>query len=188
MVYDIEFENMYSFREKVVFSMEGTETNAKSQNYFLHRTIDGKDAESPDIAVKEDPSTGDLYWVLNGEWLTGDDGKRVRANGKDGKDGKDGEDGKDAIAPTVRINPDTYVWEISVDGGKTWASTGTPAVGKDGQDGNDGQDGQDGKNGKDGRDGNQFILKVSKEESNDGAFMVIETKSGTWSIPIYENK
>jgi hypothetical protein len=34
MVYDIEFENMYSFREKVVFSMEGTETNAKSQNYF----------------------------------------------------------------------------------------------------------------------------------------------------------
>ena len=34
MIYDIEFENMYSFKEKVVFSMEGTETNAKSQNYL----------------------------------------------------------------------------------------------------------------------------------------------------------
>ena len=34
MIYDIEFENMYSFKEKVVFSMEGTETNAKNQNYF----------------------------------------------------------------------------------------------------------------------------------------------------------
>lgn len=34
MIYDIEFENMYSFKEKVVFSMEGTETNAKNQNYY----------------------------------------------------------------------------------------------------------------------------------------------------------
>lgn len=34
MIYDIEFENMYSFREKVVFSMEGIDTNAKNQNYF----------------------------------------------------------------------------------------------------------------------------------------------------------
>ena len=34
MIYDIEFENMYSFKEKVVFSMEGTATNVKSQNYL----------------------------------------------------------------------------------------------------------------------------------------------------------
>lgn len=34
MIYDIEFENMYSFKEKVAFSMEGTETNAKSQNFL----------------------------------------------------------------------------------------------------------------------------------------------------------
>ena len=34
MIYDIEFENMYSFKEKVVFSMEGTETNVKNQNFF----------------------------------------------------------------------------------------------------------------------------------------------------------
>ena len=34
MIYDIEFENMYSFKEKVVFSMEGTATNVKSQNCF----------------------------------------------------------------------------------------------------------------------------------------------------------
>ena len=34
MIYDIEFENMFSFKEKIVFSMEGTETNVKNQNYF----------------------------------------------------------------------------------------------------------------------------------------------------------
>lgn len=34
MIYDIEFENMYSFKEKVVFSMEGTAANVKSQNYL----------------------------------------------------------------------------------------------------------------------------------------------------------
>ncbi len=34
MIYDIEFENMYSFKEKVVFSMEGTETNVKNLNYY----------------------------------------------------------------------------------------------------------------------------------------------------------
>ena len=143
--------------------------------------IDGKDAQSPDITIEEDPSTGDWYWKLNGVWLTGDDGKRVRANGKDGKDGKDGEDGedgKDAISPTVRINPATLVWEISVDGGETWASTGTPAVGADGKDGKDGRDGID---------GNSFIKEVRYSAiAGEGAFMVIEVKGGsTFYIPIY---
>lgn len=34
MIYDIELENICSFKEKVFFSMEGTETNVKNQNYF----------------------------------------------------------------------------------------------------------------------------------------------------------
>ena len=34
MIYDIEFENMYSFKEKVVFSMEGAEVNVKNQNFI----------------------------------------------------------------------------------------------------------------------------------------------------------
>jgi hypothetical protein len=58
----------------------------------------------------------------------------IPANGKDGKDGK-------AVAPKVRINPTTLIWEISYDDGQTWVSTGTKAVGKDGTDGKDGKDG-----------------------------------------------
>lgn len=34
MIYEIELENMYSFKEKVLFSLEGTETNVKNHNYL----------------------------------------------------------------------------------------------------------------------------------------------------------
>jgi len=132
---------------------------------------DGKDAESPNISIAQDPIDGQWYWTLNGEWLTTPDGQRIRANGKDG------EDGKDAVSPQVRINPETGVWEISTDGGQTWTSTGTVATGKDG------------KNGEDGKDGNQFFLSVTyfiDEYGNE--WMVITTKSGqTFRIPIYTN-
>ena len=140
--------------------------------------LDGKDAQSPDITIAKDPTDGQWYWMLNGEWLMADDGQRIRSNGKDGKD---------AVSPQVRINSETGIWEISIDGGSTWESTGTNATGADGKDGKNGKDGADGKDGKDGKDGNQFILRVYKEESNTGAFMVIETKGGTYKIPIYEN-
>lgn len=160
---------------------------------------DGRDAQAPDITVVQDPDDGQWYWVLNGQWLMAD-GQRVRASGKDGRDGQDGrdgrdgqdgqdgqngrdgvdgqdgqdgQDGKDAVSPQVRINPDTGIWEVSVDGGVTWVSTGTSATGRDGRDGADG------------KDGNQFILRIYKEESNDGAFMVIETRGGVYKIPIY---
>jgi len=82
---------------------------------------DGLDADVPalDIAKGTD---GNYYWVLDGAWLTGDNGEKIRANGKDGADGTDGADGKDgqdAKSPQVRINPDTGEWEISTDGGDT---------------------------------------------------------------------
>ena len=92
----------------------------------------------------------------------GQDGKDGRdgADGKNGKDGKDGKDGQDAapaegdiVLPQVRINPTTRIWEISIDGGNTWESTGVKADGEDGKDGKDGRDGKDGADGKDGQDG-----------------------------------
>lgn len=150
---------------------------------------DGKDAKAPDITIAQDPTDGQWYWVLNGEWLTvngermcavgkdgkdGEDGKDGR-DGEDGKDGKDGNDGKDAVSPLVRINSDSGIWEISLDGGVTWVSTGTSATGKDGKDGKDGQD------------ATPFILRIYTEETVNGAFMVIETKMGTYKIPIYTN-
>lgn len=89
----------------------------------------GKDgANAPVISVAKDETDGLWYWTIDGEWLVVD-GQRIRAQGLDGEDGKPGED---AIAPQVRINPDTRMWEISVDGGLTWESTGVIAEGQDG--------------------------------------------------------
>lgn len=89
----------------------------------------GKDgANAPVISVAKDETDGLWYWTIDGEWLVVD-GQRIRAQGIDGEDGRPGED---AIAPQVRINPDTRMWEISVDGGLTWESTGVIAEGQDG--------------------------------------------------------
>ena len=133
---------------------------------------DGKDAQAPDISIAQDPTDNQWYWKLNGEWLTAN-GQRIRANGHDGTDGKD------ATSPKVRINPETGIWDISVDGGITWISTGTSATGRDGK---------DGENGKDGKNGNQFFRSVTYEVNSDGEFMVIVTNSGqTFRIPIYTN-
>lgn len=89
----------------------------------------GKDgANAPVISVAKDETDGLWYWTIDGEWLVVD-GQRIRAQGIDGEDGKPGED---AIAPQVRINSDTRMWEISVDGGLTWESTGVIAEGQDG--------------------------------------------------------
>ncbi len=132
--------------------------------------IDGKDAEMPEIKV-EKGGDGDYYWVIDGEYLTDDGtptGNRIRVNGKDGKD---------AISPQVRINPDTYMWEVSPDGGKTWTSTGTSCKGKDGT------------NGTNGKDGNTFFSSVKYEVNGSEEYMAIETTSGqTFKIPIYKNK
>ena len=158
---------------------------------------DGVDAEMPDISVAKD-SDGVWYWTLNGEWILGPNGSKVRADGRDGRDGKDGvdgedgkdgKDGKDAISPKVRINANGY-WEISVDGGTTWVNTGTPAGGADGKDGKDGRDGKDGKDGKDGvdgKDGNEFFESVTLKLEAGNEYMVIVTKGGsTFIIPIYQ--
>lgn len=101
--------------------------------YFSDGTMavitNGKDgANAPVISVAKDETDGLWYWTIDGEWLVVD-GQRIRAQGIDGEDGKPGQD---AIAPQVRINPDTRMWEISVDGGLTWESTGVIAEGQDG--------------------------------------------------------
>ena len=45
------------------------------------------------------------------------------------------------IVPQVRINPYTYMWEISTDNGNTWTSTNVLGKGTDGRDGTNGRDG-----------------------------------------------
>jgi len=82
----------------------------------------GEDGYTPLIGVKKDKD-GIYYWTLDGNWLTDNDGNKVRAQGLDGKDGYNGKDGKDGY---------------------------NGSDGKDGKDGYNGKDGKDGYNGKNG--------------------------------------
>lgn len=129
----------------------------------------GKDGvngtNAPVISVKQD-TDGNYYWTIDGGWLLVD-GEKVRANGQDGADGENGADGKDAIAPQIRINDTTKEWEISVDGGLTWTSTGVVAEGKDGANGS---------NGSNGATGDSFFKSV---DTSNPDYVVITLADGT---------
>ena len=100
--------------------------------------VDGRDASTDDFNVSVAKAEDGLwYWTVNGEWVIGKDGKPMRAGAYDGKDGKDGKDdiNMSLTVPVSRINPETRFWEISLDNGATYTSTGVYADGKDGRDG-----------------------------------------------------
>ena len=107
-------------------------TFVTSNDFFIIQNgKPGTDATMPNITLEKDPSDGNYYWKLNGDWLKDSNGNRVQANG---------------ISPQVKIDPSNNHWYISSDGGKTWEDTGVEATGQKGNDGQDGQDGQDGDN------------------------------------------
>lgn len=92
---------------------------------------DGQDSYIPIVGVKRD-SDGNYYWTLDGEWLTDENGLKIKAEGRDGINGSDGTNGEDGITPKLKIE-DAY-WYISYDNGKSWAKLGK-ATGEDGKDG-----------------------------------------------------
>ena len=47
----------------------------------------GDNAAIPNITVEKDDADGNYYWKIDGNWLTDDNGNRVRANGVDGQKG-----------------------------------------------------------------------------------------------------
>ena len=117
----------------------------------------GEDGYTPLIGVKKDKD-GIYYWTLDGNWLTDNDGNKVRAQGLDGKDGYNGKDGKDGY------------------NGKD---------GKDGEDGKDGKDGKDGYNGSDGKDGKDgYNGKDGKDGYNgkNGVTPKLRIKDGNWEV------
>lgn len=76
----------------------------------------GSGSWSPALIIVEEE--GDFWWAYksaegNVVFVTDADGNRIRAA---------------AVAPQVRINPETERWEISADGGKTWEDTGVRAT------------------------------------------------------------
>ncbi len=104
---------------------------------------DGTNGITPVIGVARDKD-GTYYWtVKNGdgknEFLTDEKGNKIPTTGPkgdkgdqgaSGEDGSNGTNGSSAVAPKVRINQDTKMWEISTDNGRTWASTGVAATGE----------------------------------------------------------
>lgn len=69
--------------------------------------------------------------------VAGDKGDK----GDKGDTGATGAAGADAVAPQVRINPDSNEWEISTDGGTNWVGTGVKATGDKGDKGDKGETG-----------------------------------------------
>ena len=101
------------------------------QTVTLRNGERGKDgtAKTLDMNAKED-ADGNWYWTLNGDWLLGEDGKKIRVNPTDGQD-----DVNLALAlPQVRVNATTGNWELSTDGGTSWSDMGVRAIGRDGKD------------------------------------------------------
>ena len=132
----------------------------------------GEDGYTPLIGVKKDKD-GIYYWTLDGNWLTDNDGNKVRAQGLDGKDGYNGKDGKDG-----------YNGKDGKDGedGKDGKDGKDGYNGKDGKDGEDGKDGKDGYNGSDGKDG--YNGKDGKDGYNgkNGVTPKLRIKDGNWEV------
>ena len=99
--------------------------------------VNGKDGYTPVIGVKQD-TDGIYYWTLDGEWLTDENGNRVKAVGTDGKPGVDGKDG---ITPQLKI--ENGYWYISYDNGTSWTEVGK-ATGDKGEQGDKGDKGDTG--------------------------------------------
>ena len=68
----------------------------------------GQDGHSPAISLKQDED-GAWYWTLDGEWMLGPSGEKIKAVGKDGEDG---------VAPRVKVE-DGYWW-VATGGDDTW--------------------------------------------------------------------
>ena len=92
----------------------------------------GEDGYTPLMGVKKDKD-GIYYWTLDGNWLTDNDGNKVRAQGLDGKDGYNGKDGKDGyngkngVTPKLRIKDGN--WEVSYNNGVSWETLGSATGG-----------------------------------------------------------
>ncbi len=121
--------------------------------------VDGVNGSTPVIGVKQDTDK-ELYWTIDGDWLTDKDGKKVKATGSNGADGEDGS------MPTLKI--ENNYWYVSYDG-RTWTKLDKAT----------GEDGQDGKNGKDGNNG--IFQKVYPEG---GYLFFVLADNTTYKVPL----
>lgn len=117
----------------------------------IYHGLNGKDGVDgsvvmPSFSVR-DSSDGHVYWIVNGKLLLNEQGEGVRADGEKGDTGQTGGQGSAGISPQIRIDAETNEWEISLDSGTTWTSTGVKATGEKGETGETGPQGPAGPQG-----------------------------------------
>ncbi len=71
---------------------------------------DGEDGNTPVIGVKQD--NGVYYWTVDGEWLTDENGNKIKAEGQDGAAAGD--------ATVPQLKAEEGFWWISLDNGANW--------------------------------------------------------------------
>lgn len=96
-------------------SLQETEEGYKvsfrdGRGIFIAYGKDGKDGNTLIPVGAKSDEDGLYYWTLNGEWLLGPDGEKIRAGATDGSDG---------IVPQIKV--EDGFWWISLDGGETFA-------------------------------------------------------------------
>ncbi len=129
----------------------------------------GKDGATPSIGTYKD-TDGIYYWTVNGSLLKDENGYKLPVTGEKGDQGNSG---SNAIAPQVRINSASYIWQISTDGGKTWA---------DMKDANGKAIKATGENGEKGENGDSFFKEVDyKSDPNNVTFTL--TDGTQFSVP-----
>ena len=77
----------------------------------------GDDGTTPIIGVKRH-TDGIYYWTLNGDWLRDNNGKMIKAEGKDGTDGEQGGQGSPGITPQLKI--ENGYWWVSYGNNSQW--------------------------------------------------------------------
>lgn len=88
----------------------------------------GKDGIS--ISKTEINDNGELIITLS-DGTVANLGVITGSSGADGTNGKDGADGLPGVTPLLRINEETYYWEVSYDEGKNWISLEVKAKAED---------------------------------------------------------
>ena len=90
----------------VLVSLNAETGEAVKEDYVI---FNGKDAETPVVGLRQDETTGDWYWTVDGEDILVD-GKPVKANGPQGIDGP---------VPSFRIDPANGHLYVTVNGTET---------------------------------------------------------------------
>ena len=87
----------------VLVSLNAETGETVKEDYFI---FNGEDAETPVVGLRQDETTGDWYWTVDGEDILVD-GKPVKANGPQGIDGP---------VPSFRIDPTNGHLYVTVNG------------------------------------------------------------------------